>query len=648
MSIAAQSLVNMDPKILQRAVLGLPTNPKIEPYAALSALQAQNKAARMKQAQMAQAPAATTPVASRTLAETAELTNPYAAGLGAAPVASPVSEAPVGMAGGGMVAFAGGGDVERFQTGNRVYATPEAFDNTIAGLDTGSLYAEALRKAQAGRPLSPVEATALSAGPSGANMAPPSRLPGMNIDMPAAVDNKIEGFQAGNRYAQEMGKIKAEADAKKNAPLTSTEKALIYTSAPLAVAADVAASPVTLLRRQLRNPLDTSELPSYTPVSDARARAMETFMPKEESKGKGGTKAEATGFEARLAKQIADLESKTGRTLTEDMKNVLRRQELAKEVKGSKGVMSTADMPTPSNIKVDKDASGLAGAAAARGGAGGRGAANVGLGAAAPRAGYQFDMPKALTTEERLAEIDAVKARMGAKNEEYLRPMQEQLDKYAEEAKAQKTQGKYEALMQAGLGMMAGKSRHAFQNIGEGGAMGLAALREANKLSRAADDKLLAAQNDMVKSRIALEKGDETAAMTFANQGRQEMKDRAMLQLTAQHYANSDAAQMMSAQAAVARANALGGTDDKHMIALTRVQTALNGNPDYKELAKAAVLPGAFGENARRRMKAIEQDYYKKFAPELLDMAGGNTIGAGGPQLQQADLALINKYSNPR
>lgn len=637
MSIAAQSLVNMDPKILQRAVLGLPTTPKIEPYAALSALQAQNKAARMKQAQMAQAPAATTPVASRTLAETAELTNPYAAGLGAAPVASPVSEAPVGMAGGGMVAFADGGDVQHFdgRSGSRVYATPEAFDNTIPGLDVGSLYAEALRKAQAGRALSPAESAVLQAGPSGTNMAPPSRLPGMNIDMPAAVDNKIEGFQAGDRYAQEMGKIKAEADAKKNAPLTSTEKALIYTSAPFAAAADVAVSPINLLRRQLRNPLDTSELPSYTPVSDARARAMETFMPKEEPKGKGETKAEATGFEARLAKQIADLESKTGRTLTEDMKNVLRRQELAKEVKGSKGVMSTADMPTPSNIKTDKVDSGLAGAAAVRGGAGTRAPANVGLGAAAGRGGYDLGLPAQQTTEERLAEIDAVKARMGAKNAEYLRPMQEQLDKYASEAKAQKEQGKYEALLQAGLGMMAGKSQYAFQNIGEGGSMGLAALRESNKLARAADDKLLAAQNDMVKSRIALEKGDETAAMTFANQGRQEMKDRATLQLQAQHYANSDAAQMMAAQAAVARANALGGTDDKHMAALTRVRSALNQDPQYKELAKMAVFKGPMGDRARADMAAMERKLYSQLAPELLQASGGNTMptspaGGGG------------------
>lgn len=543
MSIAAQSLVNMDPKILQRAVLGLPTNPKIEPYAALSALQAQNKAARMKQAQMAQAPAATSPVASRTLAETAELTNPYAAGLGAAPVASPVSEAPVGMAGGGMVAFADGGDVPRYYDGALIKQS-----------DVQAAYDEWM-KAKSG---------VSAAEPSWFQQATPTT--GSNI-------------QAANAAAQ-------AAEARYNQ-----------------------------LLQQYQTQKDVSQ-PGNAPAPAATG----------------------TGFEARLAKQIGDLEQKTGRTLTEDMRNALRRQELAKELKTAKGVMSTADMPTPAaDTKAEKksDANvGLAKAAAVRG-EGARAPANVGLGAVAGRGGYDLGLPAQQTTEERLAEIDAVKKRMGAKNEEYLRPMQEQLDKYAADAKAAKTQGGYEAMLQAGLGMMAGKSRHALQNIGEGGSMGLAALRESNKLARAADDKLLAAQNDMVKSRIALEKGDETAAMTFANQGRQEMKDRATLQLQAQHYANSDAAQMMQAQAAMSRANALGGTDDKHMAALTRVRSALNQDPQYKELAKMAVFKGPMGDRARADMAAMERKLYSQLAPELLQATGGNTMptspaGGGG------------------
>lgn len=558
MSIAAQSLAHMDPKILQRAVLGLPTNPKIEPYAALSALQAQNKAARMKQAQAAQAPAATAPVASRTLAEAAELNNPYAAGLGAAPVASPVSEAPVGMAGGGMVAFADGGDVPRYYDGVLVKQkdVQSAYDNWM--------------KAKSG---------VSAAEPAWYQQATPTTGPNV-----AAANEAAQAAEA--RYNQ--------------------------------------------LLQQYQTQKDTSQ--------------------------PGNVSATPTGFEAQTAKQIADLEEKTGRKLSEGAKDALRQQEMAKLLKTS-NVATTADTSLPTNAKVDtapaKDKgsanAGLADAAVARGNRGaGTGAANVGLGAAAGRAGYNLDMPKAQTTEERLAEIDAVKERMGAKNAEYLRPMQEQLDKYAADAKEAKTQGKYEALMQAGLGMMAGKSQYAFQNIGEGGSMGLAALRESNKLNRAAEDKLMTAQNDMVKSRIALEKGDETAAMQFANQGRQEMKDRAMLQLTAQHYANSDAAQMMTAQAAMSRANALGGNEDKHMAALTRVRSALNQDPQYKELAKMAVFKGTMGDNARAQMAEMEKKLYSQLAPELLGGAGGNTMGAGGPQLQQADLALINKYTSPR
>jgi hypothetical protein len=214
--------------------------------------------------------------------------------------------------------------------------------------------------------------------------------------------------------------------------------------------------------------------------------------------------------------------------------------------------------------------------------------------------------------------------------------MQEQLDKYSEDAKSNKKNALGDALLQAGLGMMAGKSQHAFQNIGEGGAAGLAAYRDSRKLDQAAQDKLMAAQNDMAKSRIALEKGDETAALTFANQGRQEMKDRATLQLQSQYYAGSNAAQMAQANAAMARANAVGGTnDDKHMLALTRVRSVLNQDPEYKELAKMAAFKGTLGDNARTKMAEIERKLYQQLAPSLLADAGGNTMptspaGGGG------------------
>lgn len=538
-----KNLSNMSLEDLQKAVMG--GNPSIEPYQALAAIEKMVKGQKAQIAQTAQQQAPQGMVAQRTLAEAAALRNPYmASGLGAAPVASPVTsqmgQAPQGMAGGGMVSFQEGGHVPSYsgQTdgsvvkSNQITYAPYGYGNTTAAAPTAEELAEFNRQQKQG-------------------------FVGNLSDFVKKVRDVLPSF-------------------------------------------------------------DASQLqPQIT------------------------TRIEGAGFEAKIAKSIEDLESTTGRKLSDGAKDALRQQEMAKMLKGSKSVQSTANMATPDTVKSDK--SGLPSAAAARAsagaggaGTGSRGAANVGLGAAAGRGGYEFDFPKAQTTDERLAEIDAIKGRMGAKNAEYLKPMQEQLDKYSEDAKANKKNSVGDALLQAGLGMMAGKSQHAFQNIGEGGAAGLAAYRDSKKLDQAAQDKLMAAQNDMAKSRIALEKGDETAALTFANQGRQEMKDRATLQLQAQYYAGSNAAQMAQANAAMARVNALGGTnDDKHMIALTRVRSVLNQDPEYKELAKMAAFKGTLGDNARTKMAEIERKLYSQIAPSLLTDTGGNTMptspaGGGG------------------
>jgi hypothetical protein len=50
------------------------------------------------------------------------------------------------------------------------------------------------------------------------------------------------------------------------------KKALAFTSAPFAAAGDVLLSPITALRKAVRNPLDRSESPSWSPLYDARNR----------------------------------------------------------------------------------------------------------------------------------------------------------------------------------------------------------------------------------------------------------------------------------------------------------------------------------------------------------------------------------------
>lgn len=287
-------------------------------------------------------------------------------------------------------------------------------------------------------------------------------------------------------------------------------------------------------------------------------------------------------------------------------------------------------------------------AAVAAQGAGGAPAGRAGAAGAGLRAiptKYESGL-ETMSDEDRIASVLKYKKAMGAQNEEFLAPIKERLAQYEQEAADQKKYAIPDALVQAGLGMMAGKSQYALQNIGEGGAAGLAALRESRKLDRAAQDKLLAAQSDMAKSRIALEKGDEQTAAALANQGRQEQQAAAQFNLLGQYYAGSNAAQMAQANAAMARANAVGGagSSDKHLAVLTRVRGLLNQDPQYKEAAKMANMPGAMGDKARQNMQEMETKLYRQLAPELLTGMEPTTMQSGGPKLADADLALINKY----
>ena len=313
----------------------------------------------------------------------------------------------------------------------------------------------------------------------------------------------------------------------------------------------------------------------------------------------------------------------------------------AEDARGGEGV-AQADKKAEDKTKKEV---GLAAAAQGAGGAGaGRsGATGVGLGAT-PAAYSTGFTPQ--SDDDRIASMLKYKKAMGAQNEEFLKPISERLSKYESEVEEGKKGAMADALVQAGLGMLAGKSQYALQNIGEGGAAGLAALRESKKADRAAQEKLLTAQSDMAKSRIALEKGDEQTAAQLANQARQEQQAGAQFNLLGQHYANQDRAAQLQAQAYLARANSLGGAggSDKHLAVLTRVRGLLNQDPQYKEAAKMANMPGAMGDKARQNMQDMETKLYRQLAPELLTGMEPTTMQSGGPKLADADLALINKY----
>jgi hypothetical protein len=86
---------------------------------------------------------------------------------------------------------------------------------------------------------------------------------------------------------------------------------------------------------------------------------------------------------------------------------------------------------------------------------------------------------------------------------------------------------------------------------------------------------------------------------------------------------------MLSAQN---RGGGLYGAEDKHMLALTKVETALNGNKEYQEAAKLANIPGKIGDTARATIQRVRQETYSKLAPELLQSGQGSPSGSGGGQ----------------
>ena len=85
---------------------------------------------------------------------------------------------------------------------------------------------------------------------------------------PTSLMGDIPGFESGSILADAKAKLAA------GRPLSGVEKALLFTSAPLAAGADVLALPFTGAANLIRNPLDKSPRPSLTPAMDARNRAL--------------------------------------------------------------------------------------------------------------------------------------------------------------------------------------------------------------------------------------------------------------------------------------------------------------------------------------------------------------------------------------
>ena len=111
-----------------------------------------------------------------------------------------------------------------------------------------------------------------------------------------------------------------------------------------------------------------------------------------------------------------------------------------------------------------------------------------------------------------------------------------------------------DALIRAGLGMMAGKSQFAMQNIGEGGIQGLNAYQEAEKATEASRRALMQSEMQMAQAQRAERQGARSDAVRLVHQAEQSQQMAVQFGQKAEEIKNSKAYQ--DASVGIAQQNA--------------------------------------------------------------------------------------------
>jgi len=250
-------------------------------------------------------------------------------------------------------------------------------------------------------------------------------------------------------------------------PLSSQEKALLFSAAPATAAADVALSPLNLVRRLVRNPLDTSPLPSMTPVSDARAKALGLDKEQPQPAAKPATAPAATPT-------AADLGPVPGSKDTDILGGGVAQTAPPKPAPGaSTGTVAApaglyALATTPEQMRKEMKAMGITSGVPDE----------ITAGIAALQ-----------TEEENAARANAerIKAEQAARGQAFTGLEERLKTREGRVSKMEADQGPM-ALLQAGLAIMGGTSPYALANIGAGAQVGVKSYSEGlDKLDRARD-----------------------------------------------------------------------------------------------------------------------------------------------------------------
>ncbi len=140
--------------------------------------------------------------------------------------------------------------------------------------------------------------------------------------------------------------------------------------------------------------------------------------------------------------------------------------------------------------------------------------------------------------------------------------IKEKLAKMESSSQEEKDKAPWKALMQAGLATMAGQSPYALSNIGAGGMKGLDAYEALQRRIADEEKDRLTTQAVLGRTNRAEKLGNINAAFASRDAAQKAANDlaekQATLGITGQHYAASDEAQRMNAQAAMKGAESLG------------------------------------------------------------------------------------------
>lgn len=206
------------------------------------------------------------------------------------------------------------------------------------------------------------------------------------------------------------------------------------------------------------------------------------------------------------------------------------------------------------------------------------------------------------------AESETMAAPELAEIKESYKPFAEQFAQDRSRIEGREKNNLSDSLIRAGLGIMAGKSQFAAQNIGEGGIQGLNAYQEAQKANEASRRALTQSELLMNQARRAESQGARGEAAKFVTQAEQAQQTATQFGQKAREIENTKAYQDASVATAQQNATTASRNADANMV------TAEANRSRARALNAAGGTKGALTESQLARVRDSARDNITKDA----------------------------------